>query len=213
MPGAKAKIYFTDLDIGAHDLAHRIWEQAEGLSLNKYWSGIDAAEGRHAEARLLFTSGALLVRFDCAQSEPLIINDKLFLTQKTIGLWEKDVCEAFIAPDPEMSEKYFEFEAAPTGEWLDLKIHQAADKRETDWAYASGMKCAAEISEGRVIIAMRMPWEAFGQRPEAGELWRGNLFRCVGVGEKRGYLAWQPTRTPEPNFHVPGAFGWFEFVK
>jgi alpha-galactosidase len=213
MSGAKAKIYFADLVIEARDLAHRIWRQAEAVPITKYWSGTDAEVGRHAEVRLLYTSGALLFRFECEQSEPLIINDKLFLTQKTIGLWEKDVCEAFIAPNPELPERYFEFEAAPTGEWLDLKIHQMEGKREVDWAYASGMKCAAEIGSDRVIIAMQIPWEAFGRKPEAGELWRGNLFRCVGSGESRGYLAWQPTGTPEPNFHVPSAFGWFEFVK
>lgn len=213
MPGEKAKIYFTDLEIGAQDFAHQVWRQAEGIPLNKYWSGIDAAGERHAEARLMFSPGALLVRFECEQSEPLIINDKLFLTQKTIGLWEKDVCELFIAPGSETPERYFEFEAAPTGEWLDLKIRQMADKREVDWTYDSGMSCAALVSGNKVIIAMRIPWEAFGQTPAPGDIWRGNLFRCVGVGENRGYLAWQPTLTPGPNFHVPGAFGWFEFVK
>ncbi len=39
----------------------------------------------------------------------------------------------------------------------------------------------------------------------------GNLFRCIGVGNER-YLAWQPTGTPEPLFHVPEAFGWIQFV-
>ena len=44
------------------------------------------------------------------------------------------------------------------------------------------------------------------------EQWRANLFRCVGSGDTRGYLAWQPTRTPEPAFHLPAAFGWLKFT-
>ncbi len=210
---ATAKIIFSGREIDPRDLANNFWQKAEAILLDKYWSGDDAEDGRHAEARLIFTPEAFLARFECKQSEPLIINDKLFLTEKTRNLWEKDVCEVFIAPNPQIPEKYFEFEAAPTGEWVDLKIHQMPDKRETDWDYASGMQCAAEIAQDKVIIAIRIPWPAFGKMPQAGDKWRGNLFRCVGSGENRGYLAWQPTFTPEPNFHAPQAFGWFEFVK
>ncbi|MGH9959146.1 MAG: carbohydrate-binding family 9-like protein [Pyrinomonadaceae bacterium] len=37
------------------------------------------------------------------------------------------------------------------------------------------------------------------------------MFRCVGTGKDRGYLAWQPTRTEQPNFHIPKVFGWLIF--
>lgn len=208
-----AKVKFTDLDIQAHEVNRQIWREAESVSLNKYWSGMDAVGGRHTEARLLFSSGALIVRFDCKQHEPLIINDKLSLTQKTIGLWEKDVCEIFITPNTEQIVQYYEFEGAPTGEWIDLKIDHIDGKRETDWDYASGMSCFGQTGDDNITVIMRIPWTAFGKIPEIGEKWRGNLFRCVGTGENRGYLTWQPTFTPQPNFHVSKAFGWFEFVK
>jgi hypothetical protein len=123
------------------------------------------------------------------------------------------VCEIFVAPDKDDPEHYFEFEAAPTGEWIDLEIRCRGDERETDWHYRSGMTAAASVEEGRVVIAMRVPWEAFGRRPRAGEIWRANLFRCVGSGANRGYLAWQPTRTARPNFHVPAAFGQLRFER
>jgi alpha-galactosidase len=57
-----------------------------------------------------------------------------------------------------------------------------------------------------------VPWQAFGRAPEKHETWRANLFRCIGAGEERGYLAWQPTRTAKPNFHVPEAFGKLIFI-
>lgn len=197
-------------DVAAADLDHEAWTRASAVHLTRYWSGEEAPTGRRAEARLLWSDDALCVRFSCRQSEPLIVSPTPQTEVKTLGLWERDVCEIFIAPDASRPERYFEFEAAPTGEWLDLAIHQRAGARETDWGFQSGMKAAARVSANEVVIAMRIPWRSLGHVPTAGEHWRTNLFRCVGPTERRGYLAWQPTRTPSPNFHVPQAFGWLE---
>jgi alpha-galactosidase len=43
--------------------------------------------------------------------------------------------------------------------------------------------------------------------------WKANFFRVEGSKEPRAYLAWQPTQTPRPNFHVPVAFGSLRFEK
>lgn len=199
-------------EIPAQDFFHEAWERARALGLTRYWSGEAAPAGRHAEARIIWSDEALFVRFICRQEEPLVVSDAPQTAVKTLGLWERDVCEIFVAPNSDELGHYFEFEAAPTGEWIDLEIRYRGDERETGWHYRSGMTAAASAQEGRVIITMRVPWEAFGQRPRAGEIWRANLFRCVGSGANRGYLAWQPTRTARPNFHVPGAFGLLRFV-
>ena len=116
-------------------------------------------------------------------------------------------------PDASQRNKYFEFEIAPTGEWIDLGIEVASRERKTDWDYSSGMTSATEIETGKVVMAIKIPWEAFGARPKTGDVWLGNLFRCVGIGPTRGYLSWQATQTKEPAFHIPEAFGEFEFVK
>ncbi len=190
----------------------RAWAAASSVSLTRYWSGADAPVERHADVRAIWTPTDLYVRFDCRQSEPLVVSSDPVLIRKTIGLWERDVCEIFIAPDPDEPERYFEFEAAPTGEWLDLAIRQMPDERETDGEYSSGMTVAARVAEHAFTIVMRIPWSAFGREPREGDEWRANLFRCVGSGDERGYLAWQPTMTARPNFHVPAAFGWLRFV-
>ena len=201
----------VSIDVAAADLEHNAWSSARAVHLTRYWSGEEAPAGRHAEARALWTEAALCVRFVCRQSEPLIVNTTPQTNVKTIGLWERDVCEIFIAPDASVPERYFEFEAAPTGEWLDLGIQQLPHARETDWEYQSGMTVAAYLSTDQIMIAMRIPWDAFSRyAPTAGERWRANLFRCVGASDGRGYLAWRPTRTTQPNFHVPQAFGWLE---
>ncbi len=73
------------------------------------------------------------------------------------------------------------------------------------------MSTAANVENDRVTIAMRIPWNHWIHEPQKGEHWRVNLFRCVGKDPNRGYLAWQPTRTPQPNFHLPQVFGFLVF--
>jgi alpha-galactosidase len=199
----------TDLPVS--DLKSAEWSKAQPVQIDRYWSGEPAPVPRHAEARLLWSSRALHVRFVCHQAEPVVASATPQTAKKTMGLWDRDVCEIFLAPDPNVIERYLEFEAAPNGEWLDVAIHWTAKKRESDWEFDSHMTTAAHIEKDRVNIAIRIPWNHWIHEPQTNERWRVNLFRCVGSDPHRGYLAWQPTRTPEANFHVPQAFGWLVF--
>jgi len=209
----KIQIAHIKTDFSINELDHKSWEKAKEVSIEKYWSGENAPNGRHAKAKLLWSRAALYVRFEANQTEPLIVSDAPNLKSKTKGLWDRDVCEIFVAPDRNEPRKYFEFEIAPNGEWIDLGIYQNPDERITDWEYSSGMQSAAKIEKDKVLMAIKIEWKAFGKLPKAGDVWLGNLFRCVGGGKERGYLAWSPTMTKMPNFHVPEKFGEFEFVK
>ncbi|MFL6230306.1 MAG: carbohydrate-binding family 9-like protein [Pyrinomonadaceae bacterium] len=199
-------------DFAVGDFDNPAWRRARAVRIEHYWSGERAPEGRRAEARLLWTDAALYVRFVARQTEPLIVSDQPRLGEKTLGLWDRDVCELFVAPDAGAPERYFEFEVAPTGEWLDARIHQLPDKRESDFEYHSGATFAARASGDTITLVMRVPWSALGGAPRAGARWRANLYRCIGKDPTRGYLAWQPTLTPEPSFHVPAKFGWLRFT-
>ncbi|HZH90897.1 MAG TPA: carbohydrate-binding family 9-like protein [Pyrinomonadaceae bacterium] len=200
--------------VNVAELDHEDWTRTRLVRLAHYWSGEPAPPLRRAEARLLWDAGALSARFVYEQGEAFVLNPNPQRERKTIGLWDRDVCEMFVAPQPEDPSRYFEFEVAPTGEWLDLAVRMTAEGRATDWDFYSGMTAAARISANSVVVAMRVPWAAFGRAaaPRAGEFWRVNLFRCAGAGETRGYIAWRPTLTPEPNFHVPEKFGTLRFA-
>jgi hypothetical protein len=202
---------YVAMDLSATNLEDAAWQQAQPVPINRYWSGEPAPATRHAEARILWSKQALHVRFVARQAEPLVVSAKPVITEKAMGLWDRDVCEIFLAPDPNSVERYFEFEAAPNGEWLDVAIHWSPQKREADWKFQSHMTSAAKVEKGRVTIGMRIPWNQWIHEPQPNERWRVNLFRCVGKDPGRGYLAWQPTRTPEANFHVPQVFGWLVF--
>ncbi|MDT7808046.1 MAG: hypothetical protein QOJ70_1859 [Acidobacteriota bacterium] len=198
-------------EVRADDFENGAWKRARAAHLARYWSGEDAPVGRRAEARVLWDALGFTVRFDCRQSEPLVVSAAPRLDRKTMNLWDRDVCEIFITPETEVIKHYFEFEVAPTGEWIDLALTVHPEGRETDWEFRSDMKAAARVDKDSVTLAMRVPWKALGRTPHAGERWRCNLFRCVGKDPTRGYLTWQPTHTPEPGFHVPEKFGWIIF--
>lgn len=209
----KIKVPHIKTDFFIDDFDNANWKRTEEISIENYWSGEKAETGRHAKAKLLWSENALYVYFEANQFEPLIVNSVPDLKTKTVGLWERDVCEIFVAPDIKAPQKYFEFEIAPTGEWIDLAILQLPEKRETDFDYDSGMQSAAWIEKDKIWMAIRVEWKAFSRKPNANGVWKGNLFRCVGAGKTRGYLAWQPTLTAQPNFHVPERFGEFVFIK
>lgn len=212
---ASSTIKITHLahDFAVSDLENAAWQNGTEVLIKNYWSGEKAPVGRWIKARLLWSSTGIYVRFEANQSEPLIVSNKPDLTKKTKGLWDRDVCEIFIAPNKNARNKYFEFEIAPTGEWIDVGIEVLPHKRESDWGYKSGMKSAAKIEKDKVVMAINIGWKALGKTPKAGDIWLGNLFRCVGKDPTRGYLSWQATKTKEPSFHVPAKFGEFEFVK
>ena len=198
-------------DLAVEDLDSSDWNKPRPIKIDHYWSGEPAPKGRHAEARILWSAHALHIRYVCNQAEPLVVTNHPQTKTKTMQLWDRDVCEIFIAPDPNVVEKYFEFEVAPTGEWLDVAIDLTTGARQSDWKFNSRMTTAARVERHRVTMAMRIPWNDWLPQPQKGERWRVNLFRCVGKDPKLRYLAWQPTRTPEPLFHVPQAFGWLAF--
>jgi len=213
MNSKRLKITRIDSELKIDELNSEVWDKAAEVAIDNYWSGVKAPANRHFRARLLWSDTALYVRFEAAQGEPLMINDKPDITTKTNGLWDRDVCEIFIAPNKAVRNKYFEFEIAPTGEWIDLGINVTPKKRSTDFEYKSGMQSSVFVEAEKVVMAIKIEWKALGKTPKIGDVWLGNLFRCVGKDPTRGYLSWQATKTKTPNFHVPSKFGEFEFTK
>lgn len=202
---------FVDQPVAESDFENQIWQKCPPISIRHFWSGEPAPASRHAEARLCWSNEALHVRFIGAQHEPLVVSTNPVTDKKTLGLWDRDVCEIFLAPDQANISRYFEFEAAPTGEWVDLGITLTPSGRETDWDFASGFTTAGKLEQDQLFVGMRIPWSDALPKPQSGEVWRANLFRCVGPESPDRYLAWRPTGTPEPNFHVPEAFGSLHF--
>lgn len=123
-------------------------------------------------------------------------------------LWDRDVAEAFLQPDPSRSRFYKELEVAPNGMWIDLDITPGplADLK-------SGLQRSVWLDEARHTwtAELRIPFRALTEHFDPAATWRANFYRIEGKQEPRSYLAWRPTNTPQPNFHVPSAFGRLRF--
>jgi alpha-galactosidase len=109
------------------------------------------------------------------------------------------------SPATEGSLKYYkEFEVAPNGMWIDLDVSPSglADLK-------SGMTRSVHVDEKRKIWSaeLAIPMKSLTANFDPSEAWRVNFYRVEGRNEPRKYMAWQPTMTPEPNFHVPESFG------
>jgi alpha-galactosidase len=119
------------------------------------------------------------------------------------------VVEAFLQPDPSREHFYREFEGSPNGMWVDLDIFPGgrADLK-------SGLQRALVLDEkSRVWTAeLAIPMKSLTAKFDPAAVWRANFYRVEGRKEPRAYLAWQPTHTPQPNFHVPNAFGRLRFA-
>src|ERR1051325_10234312 len=102
----RVEIKYVAADFAISNLDNENWSDAMPVPIISYWSGERAPAHRHADARLLWSDSCLYVRFEAPQAEPLIISETPDLSQKTLGLWDRDVCEIFVAPDAADSNRY-----------------------------------------------------------------------------------------------------------
>jgi len=130
-------------------------------------------------------------------------------------LWDRDVVEVFLNPQPDRMNHYFEFEVAPNNQWLDLEIDKTKDPFN-DASWNSGFDHATRIdAEHHIWTAeMRIPLASMNVREiHPGAQWRVNLFRASGKGpdDHRKFLAWSII-PEEKTFHVPTRFGILKLV-
>src|SRR5690606_32383088 len=103
-------VTYLEKDRTLGDLINEPSPDAEKVSIETYWNGDKAPEGRTFTARLFWSDAFLYVLFEARQAEPLVISDSAVLGEKAMNLWDRDVCEIFVAPNAKEPDKYFEFE-------------------------------------------------------------------------------------------------------
>jgi hypothetical protein len=190
----------------AADLLHPSWAAAAPIAIDRTWRGDPALATLATTARVLWSATHLWFAFACAFDE-LDVDGAVDTTTRRHGLWERDVCEAFVwSPGEPSAESYKEFEVAPTGQWCDVAVRRP--RVDVDHAWRSGMETVARVdaASARWHATLRVPFTAFGRAPQAGDRWRANLFRIGRERGERQYLALAPTGTAVPDFHVPAAF-------
>lgn len=228
-PSQKSSAYTSDAGIGARrcrrdfvpdgDLRKPAWKRAQWVEFAHDMSGRRSYPGAATRVAVLWSRRYLYVGFSC-QYDRLNVYEGEDPARERWELWDRDVAEVFVNPQPERVSHYYEFEVAPNNQWIDLEI----DKTKVpfnDAGWNSGFAHATRIGQsgdpaGRVwTCEMRIPVAALGvtAMPPAHD-WRINFFRADGVGGDTGrrFLAWNAI--PEGNtFHVPERFGRLRFRK
>ena len=183
------------------------WETATPVSFCGDWQGKNADPERQTRVRVLWTLKTLYLRFECRYRELFVFDDS-DPNGRRDHLWDRDVAEAFLQPDPLRPPYYREFEVSPNGMWIDLDIFPGglSDLK-------SGLARSVWLDEERRTWAaeLAIPMKALTAKFDSNAVWRANFYRVEGPWEPRFYSAWQPTNTPQPNFHVPAAFGRLRF--
>jgi hypothetical protein len=196
---------------------HRAWAKADWLPLNSLEGG-----GFSTRAKLLWSAKGLYAFFDCA-------DDRLRCTleEDFADLYEEDVVEIFVQPDPKRLT-YFEYEVSPLGYELPLMINHDGKKffGWLPWKYRGKRACrfATKVRGGakkpgakvtgwsvELFIPFALLRGLGNVPPKRGTRWRANLFRIdYGATKKKTrHFAWGvPSK---PSFHTLSAFGTLTF--
>jgi alpha-galactosidase len=207
---SRDEIVAAYVDSVSLDAAHpaEIWKSATPIVFSSDWQGQNADSGRETSVRVLWSGKYLYLRFECHYRELFTFEDS-DPNGRRDHLWDRDVAEAFLQPDPSRERFYREFEISPNGMWIDLDIFPGgrADLR-------SGLQRSVAVDEKSHTwtAELAIPMKSLTENFDPSAIWRVNFYRVEGKSEPRAYLAWQPTKTPQPNFHVPSAFGSLRFA-
>lgn len=204
LPSVKASRIERDFKLDG-SLRHAAWRSSEEAVLDATLRDGRTTEALKTTARLLWSDQFLYIGYR-APFTTLTVFQPANLKSERFGLWEKDVVEAFIAADPARPDHYAEFEAAPTGEVLDLTVEPA----RKDFEWSSGFETRSRVDHRAKVwtCEMRIPLASIAKDPpKAGDRWRLNLYRNDAAS--RSFLAWSPTATASA--HTPDRFGWLDF--
>lgn len=222
LPAIKARRTTRDFEPDG-DLSKELWQTTAHVQMEYQSHDGAAAPDLSTTLRALWSESFLYLAYECpftklttfdrSKEEAANNENRERYDLKTEGasLWDRDLVEAFIAPEPQApgNYRYLEFEVAPTNERLDVKVALP----EKDFAWSSHFRSAVRIdNKARVwTCELRIPLASFegAAAPKAGTYWRLNFFRCDR--EHHAGLAWSPTLTG--SFHVPQRFGTLEFVE
>lgn len=205
LPTVKAKRITRDF-VPDGKLTEAEWEQATPVRLEYGTLDYKPNPSLSTPVRLLWSDEYLYLSFESPYEQLSVWEPAQ--SEERLGLWDYDVVEAFIGSNLDAVRQYTEFEWAPTGETLDLKL----DLPAKDFAWTAGGESAVAVDAKEKIwrVEARLPLAALGAvKPAVGTRWRINLFRHDR--SQRAFMAMSPTL--QGSFHVPERFGWLEFVE
>lgn len=179
------------------------WETASVASFDTDWSG--EKTGVSTRVRTLWSKSALYMLWELEGAQ-LNVDASRPVKAEREKLYEEDCVELFLAPDPARRSRYFEVEVGPLGHYFDIAVDKTAKKSDTAWSSEPQIATKVDRDKHRATIELALRSPDVVKALASGARLPFALYRMEGKSPRR-YLAWSPTRTAKPNFHVPEAFG------
>ena len=205
-PNARAK-RVDENSITVDGVADGAWKNVPVTSFDSDWSG--ARTGMATKVRVAVSKSALYMLWEL-KGAGIEVDASHPLETERQKLYEEDCVEVFLAPDPATRTRYYEIEVGPLGHFLDLAVDRKTNKSDVAWSSQPTIATVVDRVGHRATIEMALRAPAIVQALASlapGAKLPFALYRMEGKAARRHYLAWSPTRTPKPNFHVPDAFG------
>lgn len=197
------------------DLTKKEWKDAEWVQFNHDMSGTKHFPESETAVAALWTDTYVYFAFR-AKYTTLNIYEGEDIAEERWELWDRDVVEVFVNPEPQRVNHYYEFEVSPNNQWIDLEIDKDKDPFN-DAAWDSGYEHATRIDEPAHVwtCEIRVPLRSMNVTTlTPGAAWRINFYRADGPGDdsQRRFMSW--STIPEGRtFHVPTRFGIIRFVE
>lgn len=179
------------------------WSTTPAVTFDTDWSGKPTASS--TKVRALWNEHALYLLWevsgtglDTDHSRPIDVERE--------GLYKEDCVEIFFTPNPAEPKKYFEIELGPYGHYFDLAIDKRANTSDIHWSSGARIGTTQDPPNHSAVIEVALTSPDILRSLKSGANLPINMFRMEGKGTQQ-YLAWSPTHTPRPSFHVPEAFG------
>lgn len=186
-------------------LDEEVWQMAAPAHVEYSSENYTARPDLATTVRVLWTDNHLYFGWECPFTA-LTVFDPANTKDERIGLWEKDVVEMFIGPDPGKIKRYGEYEVSPSNEWVDL----ICDLPDKDFAWNGGLESAVKVDTQRKVftVEIRLNVDKLTEKkPTPGARWTLNLYRIDRAN--KAFLAFSPVLTG--SFHTPEKFGVLEF--
>ncbi|MEJ2007991.1 MAG: DUF4091 domain-containing protein [Acidobacteriota bacterium] len=197
------------------NLQKEVWKTADWVRFDHDMTGQKQYPQSETEVATVWTPHYVYFAYRCKYTELNVFEDADPAVERW-GLWNRDVVEVFINPQPERVSHYYEFEVAPNNLSIDLEINKDQSPFN-DAGWDSHFEHATHVDPEHHIwtCEFRIPVASMGVKEiPAGAEWRLNLFRADGPGDdaQRRHLSWSSIPTGV-TFHTPTRFGVIQFVK
>ncbi len=197
------------------NLDKEVWKTADWVHLDHDMTGQKSYPQSATDIATVWTPRFVYLAYRCKYTELNIYQNEDPAVEKW-GLWDRDVVEVFLNPQPERVNHYYEFEVSPNNLSIDLEINKDQSPfNDANWDSHFDHATHVDPEQHIWTAEFRIPVDSMGAKEIfAGAEWRLNLFRCDGPGsdQQRRFLSWSPI-TEGASFHVPTRFGIVQFTK